>query len=197
MCAARCGQLVNLSGLASDCGITHNTARSWLSVLETSYIVSTIQPHFRNFSKRMIKSPKLYFIDPGLAAWLLGIRNTSQLSTHPMRGALFETWVYSELLKGAYNRRTGKRLYFWRDRAGLEIDFLAEHANALVPIEVKSGKTFATDWLVPIERWLKLAGREGGRAWLVHGGDDSGMRNGIETLGWRDIERLVAALSTP
>ena len=124
LCAGRCGQLLNLSGLAADCGITHNTARSWLSVLEASYIIATLQPHHRNFSKRIVKSPKLYFLDPGLAAWLLDIRSPRQLAGNAMRGALFETWVYSELLKDAFNRRTHQTYYFWRDRSGLEIDFL-------------------------------------------------------------------------
>ena len=195
MCAGRCGQLVNLSGLASDCGITHNTARNWLSVLEASYILQTLPPHFRNFSKRLIKSPKLHFLDPGLAAWLLEIRSPKQLAMHPMRGALFESWVCSELLKGTHNRGDRSRLYFWRDRAGLKIDFLADHGGTLMPIEAKSGGTFVWEWLSALKRWTALAGDSAGQGWIVHGGEDDGSRKGFEAVSWRRIGRLVDSVT--
>lgn len=195
MCAARSGQLVNLSGLASDCGVSHNTARSWLSVLEASYVVRVLAPHFRNFSKRLIKSPKLYFLDPGLAAWLLEIRNSNQLLAHSMRGALFETWVFSEVLKGAYNRGRHSNLYFWRDRSGLEIDFLADRGKDLVPIEAKSGATFVSEWLSPMGRWIALAGKDAGRGWIVYGGESSDSRRNSEVIPWREIDRLVNDVS--
>jgi uncharacterized protein len=195
MCAARCGQLVNLSGLASDCGITHNTARAWLSVLEASYVVRLLPPHHRNFSKRLIKSPKLYFIDPGLAAWLLEIRTAEQLATHPMRGALFETWVHGELLKNAANHAERPALYFWRDRAGLEIDFIVDRGTKLIPIEVKSGATFVWDWLEPLERWQELAGEAAGPAWIIHGGEDEGARRAVASVPWRRVELLLAQLN--
>jgi predicted AAA+ superfamily ATPase len=194
LCAGRCGQLVNLSGLAADCGITHNTARSWLSVLEASYIIATLQPHHRNFSKRIIKSPKLYFLDPGLAAWLLDIRNPNQLVGHSKRGALFETWIYSELLKYTFNRRSHHTYYFWRDRSGLEIDFVIDRAGTLMPIEAKSGKTSAGDWAEPIERWRMLAGEESGQGWIIYGGEESRSFKGIDILAWRDIDRLFRAI---
>ena len=196
MCAARCGQLVNLSGLASDCGITHNTAKSWLSVLEASYIITTLQPHYRNFSKRLVKSPKLYFLDPGLAAWLLDIRSPNQLASHSMRGALFETWVYSELLKDTFNRRSQQKYYFWRDRSGLEIDFVADRAGKLLPIEAKSGKTFASDWVAPIERWQAIVGDASQRGWIVYGGDESRPFKGVDILAWRDIDRIFQTLAS-
>lgn len=194
MCAARCGQLLNLSSLAGDCGISHNTARSWLSVLEASYIVHTLPPHFRNFSKRLIKSPKLYFLDPGLAAWLLEVRNPDQLSTHSMRGALFETWIFSELLKGLYNKGEKSSLYFWRDRSGLEIDFVADHGTTIIPIEVKSGSTFVSEWLSPLQKWTALADNEAGGGWIVYGGDTGGMRKSFNTVPWYNIARLVDIL---
>ncbi|KPK48960.1 MAG: AAA family ATPase, partial [Thiotrichales bacterium SG8_50] len=195
MCAARCGQLVNLSGLANDCGISHNTARSWLSVLEASYVVHTLAPHHRNFSKRLIKSPKLYFLDPGLAAWLLNIRSPDQITTHSMRGPLFETWVLSEILKSVFNSGNRPNLYFWRDRAGLEVDFIADFGDRLIPIEVKSGATFVSEWLSPLKRWSELAGKDGGPGWIVYGGDTGGKRKAIETVPWRQIGRLTKALS--
>jgi uncharacterized protein len=195
MCAARCGQLVSLSGLASDCGISHNTARSWLSVLQASYVVWTLPPHFRNFSKRLVKAPKLYFLDPGLAAWLLDIRSPSQLRTHPMRGALFETWVLSELLKGAYDKGVRPTVYFWRDRSGLEVDFVVDHGTKLTQIEAKSGGTFVSDWTSSIQRWTKVAGKDAGPGWIVYGGDTRSPRKGLEVIPWRDIARLVSAVA--
>jgi predicted AAA+ superfamily ATPase len=194
MCAARCGQLVNLAGLANNCGISHNTARSWLSVLEASYIVRTLPSHHRNFSKRLIKSPKLYFLDPGLAAWLLEIRNPGQISNHSMRGPLFETWVFSEILKRIFNRGTHPSLYFWRDRAGLEVDFVADLGEHLIPIEAKSGATFVYEWLSPLKRWSELAGKEAGPGWIVYGGDTGGRRNAFETVPWHRIEQLTNAV---
>jgi uncharacterized protein len=191
MCAGRCGQLINLSGLAGDCGITHNTARSWLSVLEASYVVRTLQPHYRNFSKRLTKSPKLYFLDPGLAAWLLQIRNADQLVGHPMRGPLFETWVFSELIKARYNRGEPPNLYFWRDRTGLEVDFLADLGTSLVPIEAKSGATFVTDWLQSLQRWTDLAGDASDQAYVVFGGGESARCKGIDAVPWRGISQVL------
>ena len=122
LCAGRSGQLLNLSGLAADCGISHNTAKAWLSVLEAGFIVMPLRPHFGNFGKRLVKTPKLYFLDQGLAAWLLEIREADQLRAHPLRGALFESWVIIELLKARTNARLPSNLYFWRDRGGLEMD---------------------------------------------------------------------------
>ena len=115
MCAARTGQLLNLSSLAADCGISHVTARQWLSVLQTSYLVTLLHGHHRNFGKRLVKAPKLYFLDVGLAAWLLGIRDADSLETHASRGALFETWVVSEHCKNRFNHGEPLDLYFWRD----------------------------------------------------------------------------------
>jgi len=197
MCAARSGQLVNLSGLASDCGVSHNTARAWLSVLEASYVIRTLAPHHRNFSKRLIKSPKLYFLDPGLAAWLLEIREPAQLTSHAMRGPLFESWVHAELTKAAFNRGDRPNLFFWRDRAGLEIDFLVDQGARLVPIEAKSGATFVADWLTALNRWTELAGKEAGPGWIVHGGELRGMRHGIQMAPWNHLDNLIASIERP
>jgi len=129
LCAGRTGQLLNLSRLANDAGIAANTARAWLSVLEASYLVYLLPPHHRNFRKRLVKSPKLYFIDSGLAAWLQGIQDAGQLSIHAMRDALFENWVITELLKQRFNRALVSNLYFWRDNTGNEIDVLLRQAK--------------------------------------------------------------------
>lgn len=126
LCAGRSGQILNLASLATDCGITHNTAKAWISVLEASYVLFLLRPHHENFSKRLIKSPKLYFYDTGLLCWLLGIQNAGQLASHPLRGSIFETFVVSELVKSRLNRGERAAFSFWRDSNGNEIDVVAD-----------------------------------------------------------------------
>lgn len=190
MCAGRSGQLLNLSGLGNDCGVSHNTARDWLSVLEASYIVYRLRPHHRSFDKRLVKTPKLYFYDPGLAARLLGVQNAGQLAIHPQRGALFETWVVAELLKARSNHALDDNLYFWRDRAGHEVDLLIDQGIELVPTEIKSGQTVTRSFFTGLEKWRKIAGSAAGRGWLVYGGDLRQSRKEVEVLPWREIGAL-------
>lgn len=191
VCAGRTGQLLNLSALANDCGVTHNTARAWLSVLEASYIVHLLRPHHRNFAKRLVKSPKLYFVDPGLAAWLLGIQTPGQLATHPQRGALFETWVVGELLKARFNRGYPSNLYFWRDQAGHEVDVLIEQGDTLSPVEIKAGQTIARDFFAGLAYWHELARGAAGQPWLVYAGEERQARSGIEVVPWREIGQIA------
>jgi len=196
MCAARTGQLLNLSSLANDCGITHNTAKAWISVLEASYIIHLLQPHHKNFKKRLIKSPKLYFYDPGLAAWLLNLQNAEQLSTHPARGQLFETWVVSELLKYRFNHALTSNLYFWRDSAGHEVDVLVDQGHMLLPIEIKSGQTIASDFFEGLHRFSSLAGNTVETAALVFGGTQEQTRHKISVYPWRNIHALSSLLAS-
>jgi uncharacterized protein len=193
LCAGRTGQLLNLSSLANDCGITHNTVKSWVSVLEASYIVHLLPPHHQNFSKRLVKTPKLYFLDTGLATWLLGIQNSEQLATHVQRGALFESWIISELLKARYNAGETSNLYFWRDRSGHEVDLLIDHGTHLSPLEIKSGQTINQDYFKGLNFWRKLTGETAGQAWLVYGGDARQSRSDVTILPWYDInsEQIV------
>jgi hypothetical protein len=193
LCAGRTGQLLNLSSLANDCGITHNTVKSWVSVLEASYIVHLLPPHHQNFSKRLVKTPKLYFLDTGLATWLLGIQNHEQLATHVQRGALFESWVISELLKARYNAGETSNLYFWRDRSGHEVDLLIDHGTHLSPLEIKSGQTINKDYFKGLKFWKKLAGETAGKAWLVYGGNTRQIRSDVTVLPWYEInsEQIV------
>lgn len=190
LCAGRVGQLLNLSQLGSEAGVTHNTAKAWLSILEASYILFQLQPHYRNFNKRLIKTPKLYFYDTGLAVWLLSIREAGQVGTHPQRGALFENWVVSEMLKTRFSRGLPPHLYFWRDRAGNEVDVLLETATQLVPVEIKSGQTVNTDYFKGITHWLGLAKIRNPRAWLVYGGRDDHQRHETRILSWRNLPTL-------
>ena len=126
------GQLLNLSSLANDCGITHNTAKSWISILESSFIVFLLRPHHRNFNKRLVKMPKLYFYDTGLACSLLGIENKKQVSSHHLKGGLFESFILSDLIKARYNQGLASHCYFWRDKLGREIDCIIEKAGKLI-----------------------------------------------------------------
>jgi predicted AAA+ superfamily ATPase len=190
LCAGRTGQLLNLSALANDCGITHNTAKAWISVLEASYIVHLLPPHHANFNKRLVKTPKLYFLDTGLAAWLLGIKSAADLPAHAMRGALFETWVLSELRKQRYEAGQPSNLFFWRDRTGNEVDVLADDGAKLVPLEIKAGATLNADYFTGLTRWRELAGKKAGPAHLVYGGDALVTRAGTRVVPWRRIAEL-------
>lgn len=194
MCAARTGQLLNLSSLANDCGITHNTAKAWISVLEASYIVHLLQPHHKNFNKRLIKTPKLYFYDTGLAAWLLNIQNAQQLVTHPVRGQLFETLVVSELVKYRYNNALPSNLYFWRDNIGNEVDIIIEQGDSLFPIEVKSGQTIANDFFSSLTKFMELAGKDINGSALIYGGNQSQQREKTQVISWQEISRLQKTL---
>jgi len=187
MCAARTAQLLNLSSLASDCAISHNTAASWISVLEASYIIHLLRPHYRNFNKRLVKTPKLYFCDTGLAAWLLGIREKSQLAFHAQRGALFETLVVTEYLKGRLNRGEPSNLYFWRDSKGLEIDLLLEEGDALIPVEIKSGQTIAPDFMAGLRKWNVLSGIPERASFLVYGGGREMVNGNVTIVPWKRI----------
>jgi predicted AAA+ superfamily ATPase len=190
MCAARTGQLLNLASLGADCGISAVTAKQWLSVLETSYILTLLRPHHRNFGKRLVKTPKLYFLDSGLAAWLMGIRQAETLETHAARGALFETWVVSELYKQRLNAGLSPDLYFWRDSSGNEVDVLSETPAGLRPLEIKSGSTFASDWANSLKKWQTLAQEDSLQPALVYGGPLSYEREGLKVWGWKDVASI-------
>ena len=191
MCAARTGQLLNLTSLGADCGISSVTAKQWLSVLESSYIVTLLQPHHRNFGKRLVKAPKLYFCDVGLATWLLGIRDAATLETHAARGALFETYVITELLKRRFNAGQPSDLYFWRDSTGKEVDVLIETAQGLHAVEIKSGSTFTSDWTSSLKKWNQFAGDEVIQASLIYGGTASYARDGVQVWGWQDMDKIT------
>jgi hypothetical protein len=186
LCAARSAQLLNLSSLASDCGITSVTAKEWLSVLETCYLVKIVHPYYQNFGKRLVKTPKLFFLDVGLMAWLLGIKHQSQLELHPQRGHLFETWVVTEFLKDFYNQGSQAPLFFWRDHNGQEIDLLIQKENGLQAIEVKSGATITSDWPKTISSWQKHTNNTIPPL-IIYGGQIDCMVEKIYYLSWRSL----------
>ena len=191
LCAARCGQLLNMSSLANDCGVTHKTIGAWLSVLEASYVVFMLQPHHQNFGKRLVKTPKLYFHDTGLAAHLMGIRDAAHLSIHAARGALFENFVISELQKNRFNQGLASNLYFWRNNTGEEVDVLIELGETLMPVEIKSGQTFNPDFLTGLHKWARYAGPVAQPAHLVYGGAGNMNRSGVSVHSWRELQPLL------
>lgn len=191
LCAARTGQLLNLSSLAADCGISQSSATAWLGILETSYIVFRLAPHFANFGKRLIKAPKLYFHDTGLASFLLGIQNPAQLSTHAARPALFETMIVGEFLRARWNCGEPSNLYFWRDSTGDEVDLVQDEAGTLRPVEIKSGHTIAGDMLKGLLKWRTLARSPLAQPWLVFGGEGAYTRQDVMVMGWREAVREI------
>ena len=188
LCAGRTGQILNLTSLGNDTGVNHTTVKRWISVLEASYIVKLLRPFYKNFNKRLVKSPKLYFLDSGLASFLLDIQNETQMASHPLKGALFESFVVSELLKQRFNAGLTDNLYYFRDNTGNEIDVICDHGQELTPIEIKSGKTVTSDFFKSLRFFSKLAGNIN-RSCLVYGGDAAYNREGVEIVGWREMGR--------
>jgi predicted AAA+ superfamily ATPase len=190
LCAGRTGQLLNLSALGSDAGISHNTARQWLSILEASYVVKLLRPYYRNLGKRLVKAPKLYFLDSGVAAFLLSVTEKAQLESHPLKGALFESFVASELLKQRFNLGKSDNLYFFRESKGLEVDVVLDFGREIEQVEIKSGKTLNAEFFAPLR---KLAALHGGvrESYLVYGGDETLRREAVQVLSWKDIGRLA------
>ena len=174
-------------------GITHNTAKSWVSVLEASYILFQLRPHYANFSKRLIKSPKLYFHDTGLLCWVIGIQESSQLATHPLRGSIFETFIISELVKTRWNRAETMPFYFWRDSNGNEVDVVVDAGTKLIPIEIKSGQTLNRSFFAGLERWMALAGDKATSPILIYGGTENHVRKGVNVLGWNSVMHVLSA----
>jgi predicted AAA+ superfamily ATPase len=188
------GNLVNLSALGAGIGVSHNTARSWLSVLEAGYLVHRTSPLLRNLGKRLVKAPKLHFLDTGLACWLLGIRSPDELRRHPLRGPLMESWVVSEVRKALANRGLRPCLHHWRDAHGQEVDLVVDRGRDLLAVEVKAGSTLHPSFFDNLQRFARLAReavpppQDGVRAVLVYGGDQRQERTAALALPWREIQ---------
>lgn len=191
--AGRVGNLVNLSSLGADTGVTHATVRAWLSVLEAGYIAWRLPPLHANAGKRLVKTPKLHFFDSGLVCWLLGIRTPDQLRTHPLRGAIFETWVASEMRKWFVHRGLTPTLSFYRDRKGAEVDLVLEESGEILAIETKSGQTVAPDFFSGLEALASLGTTEKPprrvRQFVVYGGDSTQRRSKATVLSWSDLDK--------
>jgi len=182
--AARTGTELNMSDLAADAGISQPTAKQWLMALRLGGLVTLLQPYHQNFRKRLRKRPKLHFMDSGLVCYLLGIHDSQKLETHPLRGAIFESFVVSEIMKAFEHRGREPGLFHWRDATGHEIDIVVELGQQVLPVEVKSGQTVAGDMLKTLAWWMELAGDIAPRGVLVHGGGERQTRKGIEVVPW-------------
>ena len=189
LCAGRIGQLLNLSSLARDCGITHNTARAWLSLLETSYIVVLLRPYYRNFNKRLVKMPKLYFYDTGLASSLLGIQSADQMNSHYLRGELFENFALTEYIKDKANTQSNVEYFFWRDQAGHEVDLFAETGSAISAIEMKSGKTISADYIKNLAYMQSIYPDTNQKLQplVIYAGTLNQTQSGIPIRSWKDM----------
>lgn len=187
LCAGRVGQLLDLTSIGNDCGITAHTVRSWLSVLEATYVVFLLHPHYKNFSKRLIKTPKLYFYDTAIACHLLSIQSAKDLTTHYLRGGLFESMILSDLLKRRFNAGLLPNLYFWRDKSGHEIDCIFEQGTTLIPIEIKSGETLSADFFANIVKWNQMAGNDPSNSYVIYGGKEKQTRSQGIALGWTQL----------
>ena len=198
LCAGRVGQLLNLQSLGNDAGVSHTTAREWISVLEASYLVFLLRPLHANVSKRLVKSPKLYFYDVGLATYLLGIESERQVFTHPLKGALFENLVVMEALKLRTNRGRRNNLHFYRDSNGNEVDLVCSFADRLVGIEIKAGSTISGDYLKGLRRLSRALPQPLAGQMLVYAGDDEHTREGVivtHPRGFADsLSRMVDGL---
>jgi len=192
LCAGRTGQLLNLSALAGDAGISQPTAKSWLSILETSFLVFRLQPYHTNLRKRIVKMPKLHFYDTGLVCWLLGIRTAGHLRNHPLRGAIFETWVVSQILKGRMNLGENRGVFFFRDQRGNEADIVIDNAGSLQVIEVKAGRTISEEAVRCVQRQAKfLGGRSEVESIVIHGGEESQRRShNLRIVPWGDVQAV-------
>ena len=171
--ASRIGQLINYASLASDVGVSAVTIKEWIAVLEATYILIRLEPYFDNFGKRLIKSPKLYFADTGLACYLLGIDTVGQLVKDPLYGNLFENWVVVELMKARYNQAMDPRLYFYRDVSGREVDLLFQQGSRLIPIEIKSSKTFSSSFLDGLKYFHEQTPQKAEGGALIYSGSQS------------------------
>lgn len=191
LCAGRVGQLLNLNALAVECGISHNTARDWMSVLEASFLVFRLQPYHENFNKRIVKQPKLFFYDSGLVCALLGLQDHGQLAQHYLRGSIFESIIVSELVKARWVAGLSGNGYFWRDRRGHEVDYLFETAGGVVPVEIKSGETISSSMFDGLRYWSKLTGNGPGEGYLIYGGRKNQGRKHARVLGWQGISELL------
>lgn len=180
LCAGRIGQLLNMSSLAAETGVDVKTIGSWIGVLEASFIIFRLQPYHKNYNKRIVKMPKLYFYDTGLATALMGVDEISQLTIHPFRGSLFENLVVVDFLKRLYNKGKSNELFFWRDNTGNEIDLLLKRKSQRLPVEIKSGQTISEDFFRGIHYWNKLTKTEGG--YLVYGGNTAQKRSRSVTV---------------
>jgi len=190
LCAGRTGQVVNLNSLATDAGISPNTAKSWLSVLEASYIIYFLMPFYENFNKRVIKSPKLYFYDTGLVCSLLGIDSESQVKTFHSKGALFENLIITDLIKSKLHKGLNPRFYYWQNKTRQEIDLIIDRPDNPIAVEIKSGMTMNENYLINLKYWQKLSGTKTENLNIIYGGDIILKTSNGNYISWKRLDDL-------
>ena len=187
--AGRSAQELNYSSIAMETGVDVKTIQSWIGILESSFIIHLLKPHHKNFNKTIVKRPKLYFYDSALVCYLLGIRNITQLQTHPLRGHIFEGMVVTELIKKRTNLGLDSNLYYWRDKTGHEIDVIIDQGDILIPLEIKSGMTLNNDFFKNINYWQELSGSF--KSVLLYAGNQTQHRSdGKKIMNWRELINL-------
>ena len=191
LCATFIGQVLNLNKIASACGIDQKTASAWLSVLEASFLVFLLPPHHNNLKKRVVKSPKLYFVDTGLACFLLGMKTAQHLTTHPLRGALFECLVVGDLLKQQHHAVQRPSLYFFKAHSGREVDVLIEHGTELTAVEIKSSQTIHDSFFDSLRSYSREA-QNVARSYLVYAGKQRRQQHGVDVLPWHQLSEVFA-----
>ena len=184
LCAGRVGQQINYASLATEVGVNTTTIQTWLDVLQKNYVIYLLKPYFKNYNKRIVKAPKLYFTDTGLACWLLSVQSPSEIEKVSLyRGALFENFVINEMLKNRYNAGKKNNLYYFRDSNGNEVDVIIDNGKELLAVEIKSAKTIATDFLKGLDYWKKISGQT--KAYLFYTGkEEFKYSNGNQVLNW-------------
>jgi uncharacterized protein len=187
LCASRSGQLLDYSDFSSALGIAISTVKEWISVLEANGIIFILPPYFENFSKRIVKTPKLYFVDTGLLCHLLSIETVEHLKTHPLLGAIFETFIISECFKRFHNLGKIPHLYFWRDQTKKEIDLLIYNGRNGFPIEIKSSQTFHPDFIKTIQEWMGLKGNPAKQGAVIYCGESMHVMHPISALSWYEL----------
>lgn len=191
LCAGRIGQLLNKASLAVECGVSAPTVDAWLSILEESYIIHFLRPDYNNFSKRLVKSPKLYFYDTGLACSLLELRSPAELASHYLRGGLFENMVVNEFLKSFFNRGREPSMSFWRDSTGNEVDLLVSEAGVQRAFEMKSGATFSGDYFKGLNFWSRLSGADSSRKSVIFAGENPMTTSDGSVVPWNSLPEFL------
>lgn len=189
--AGRTGQELNLSAISEECGISHNTVKEWISILEASFIIYRIRPYHKNFKKRIVKNPKIYFSDTGLVCNLLGIRKIDEIDYHFLKGNIFETFVVNEFMKYNYNYGEKLQLFFWRDNHQKEMDLIVDLGTEHYGVEIKSSKTIHEKFFDGLKYWIKLTGEKSSSMFLVYGGEDNVVRNKMNVVSWKSITEKI------
>src|SRR3989338_3435322 len=195
LCAGRIGQLVNFSSMSNEVGVSGTTLQHWLTLLRASYILYLLRPYYKNWNKRLVKMPKLYFYDTGLASSLLGIENEKQMSTHPLRGSIFENMIVMEFLKMRCNRGASDNLYFFRDYQANEVDLILEMGSNLAAVEIKSSQTFTPDYFTGLKYLEKITAKNTvAKKSVIYGGEDNVSWSYASVVSWLPCKKFYDAL---